>query len=183
MTEYLVYRIGSNAANQSMCDRAILGTIEAGFANLPTAWETMEGVIVPKDITEACVRLAVATCFLACGGERVIERDILSRHIDEYRRTETPPDRKRVIEAKAARLGQGGWHIGRGRSERELHLKKGVSYSEALKQAGGRSLLFQHVRGGHFRRVRFGPGKLQHRVQFFDDITVRPDLPPKPILR
>lgn len=158
-------------------------TIEDGFANLPIAHETMQGVLMPIELTEACIRLAVAVCFLACGGERVIERDVLSRHLDEYRREGTSPDRKMQIEATALRNGLGGWHIGRGRSERELRLRKGLSYEDAIREAGGRQLLYQHIRGGHFRRVRYGPKLASERVQYIDSVMVRPDLPPKPIDR
>lgn len=157
------------------------GTIEEAFAKLPP--DPVEfGVAMPREITEACVRLAIATCFLASGGSRVLERDILSRHLDAYLKEPQQSPLRAKWEAKSLKYGLGGWHVGRGRQERELHLG-GKSYHDALRESGGRSLFYQHKRRGHFRVVRFGPQKQQARVDWQDELVIRKDLPPKPLDR
>ena len=143
-----------------------------------------DGHTVPASIMEACYRLVVAVYFLATGSHKVLEQDVLSKHLKKYR--ELDPDNtlhqkeKKLIERMAKDKGKFGWNIGRGLEDRHLKLPRGVTYEEAVREAGGRELLYQHVRGGHWHTVRYGHGRQKQKVVWFDRTTVRPDLPPAP---
>jgi hypothetical protein len=140
------------------------------------------GLCVPESIIEACVRLSIATCFLATGSHKVLEYDVLTKHLDAYREEKEKNAAKRKdYEKQAKKKGKFGWNIGGGRTKRGLKLPNGVSYSSACKSAGGRELLYQHVRGGHWHTVRYGEGRQKIKVVWFEPTTVRGDLPPAPM--
>ena len=63
-----------------------------------------------------------------------------------------------------------------------LKLPAGVSYEEAIRRAGGREFLYQHMRGGHWHTVKYGVERKLEKVMWFDETVVRPDLPPKPVI-
>lgn len=157
-------------------------TIEKAFDTLPIDHHSVsKGVRVPESIIEACVRLTVAVCFLATGSSKVLEYDVLSKHLDLYRSAND--EKKKYYEQKAKNRGKHGWHIGRGRTDRQLDLPRGMSYAAVVEAGsnGGRRLLYQHQRCGHWHVVWFGPGRQEKRIEWFDEITVKKDLPPKPI--
>lgn len=136
--------------------------------------------IIPYSIMDACCRLSVATCFLSTGSHKIIEYDVLAKHLQAYRELEDE-NKKNYYETKAKEKGKFGWNIGTGRGDRNLKLPRGISYEEAYRNAGGRELLFQHVRGGHWHTVRCGKRKEDIKVVWFEDTVVRKDLPPKPL--
>jgi hypothetical protein len=136
---------------------------------------------IDKELMDALLRLVVAVHFLATGAHKILEFDVLSRHLAAYRQAEKNSSERKEYEKKAREKGKFGWNIGRGKDDRALKLRKGISYSQACKEAGGRELLYQHIRGGHWHTVKYGPKYSQEKVVWFDDTTVRPDLPPKPI--
>lgn len=159
------------------------GTIEEGFGKIkhPTA---EVGVNVPDEIMDASIRLSIAVCFLAVGGGRVVERDILSRHLEAYLAEREDSPKRQAWEEKSIKYGLGGWHIGRDRCERGLSFTRGVQYADAVRDGqSGRSLLFTHWRGAHFHTYRKGPGRNQLEVKWIEPIQVRKDLPPKPLKR
>lgn len=138
---------------------------------------------MPVSVQEAVIRLIVGVHFLATGAHKILEYDVLSKHLAAYRELEKDNPKRREYEDKAKDKGKFGWNIGFGRSERGLKLPAGVTYEQAIKGAGGdRELLYQHMRGGHWHTVRYGEGRKLDKVVWFDETVVRPDLPPKQIL-
>lgn len=156
-------------------------TIEDGFKALPLAPSSKVGVQMPESIFDACTRLAVAVCFLASGASRVLEKDILQRHLDQYRKEPEGSDNRKRWEEKSVRYGLTGWHIGRDKTGRALSLNRGMTYAEAIESGDHKQLMWQHERGGHFHIVRCGTGRKETRIAWYDQVTVRPDLPPKPL--
>jgi hypothetical protein len=137
---------------------------------------------VPVSIQDAILRLIVGVHFLATGSHKILEYDVLSRHLDAYRRLKEDDPKRIEYETKAKEKGKFGWNIGAGRSDRWLKLPAGISYEQAIKNAGGnRELLYQHLRGGHWHTVKYGKDRKLDKVVWFDETTVRPDLPPKQI--
>jgi hypothetical protein len=137
---------------------------------------------VAKNVIDACVRLVVATCFLATGSHKVLEYDVLTKHLNAYREEKNKNKAKRKdYEVKAKKKGKYGWNIGGGMRGRSLKLPNGVDFETACKNAGGRELLYQHVRGGHWHTVRYGEGRQKIKVVWFEPTTVRGDLPPAPM--
>jgi len=132
-------------------------------------------------LQEALYRLIIAVLFLSTGSHKILEYDVLSKHLAAYRALEANSPKRKEYEAKAKREGKNGWNIGYGRSERGLKLPAGVTYEEALRQAGNRELLYQHTRGGHWHTVKIGEGRKDFKVVWYEETTVRPDLPPAPL--
>ena len=155
-------------------------TIEQGFGNIVDS-NPLEGVVLPASIIEACVRLVVGVCFLATGSHKILEYDVLRKHLEAYQALKEDHPKRQFYKDKAKRIGKFGWHIGRGRNYRELTLPRGITYADAVHGAGGRHLLYQHSRGGHWHTVRFGQKLSQEKVVWYDEIIVKPTLPPKPI--
>jgi hypothetical protein len=142
-----------------------------------------EDYLIPHFIMDACVRLVVATIFLATGSHKVLEYDVLAKHLNAYREEREANSKKRKsYENKAKQKGKFGWNIGSGRGNRGLKLPNGTSYAKACQDAGGREHLYQHVRGGHWHTVKYGKGRQEIKVVWFEETTVRKDLPPKPII-
>jgi len=138
---------------------------------------------IPTEIKEACVRLVVGVCFLSTGSHKIFEYDVLGDLLEKYRQlAEDSPERKR-IEEKSKKRGKYGWNIGRGFDGRYLTLPRGVTYTEAVRAAGGRERLYQHKRGGHWRELIPGVDKpwKEYKVIWIDAMEIRPDLPPKPL--
>lgn len=157
-------------------------TIEEGFTRDAVVNKDHNGVdySIPSSIVDACCRLTVAVAFLSTGSHKILEYDVLSKHLDAYRAIRDEKKRKEY-EDKAKEKGKFGWNIGHGRGDRHLQIPRGISYEQACREAGGRELLYQHVRGGHWHTVRCGAGKEDIKVVWFEDTVVRKDLPPKPL--
>jgi len=138
---------------------------------------------VPASIVEACFRLVVGICFVSTGSQKVLERDVLSKHLNAYRERMAEGDTKKCkeIERKAKDKGKFGWNVGIDRHGRHLVLPKGVTYEDAVNKAGGRHLLYQHERGAHWHLYWTGEGRKTPVVKWVEETTVRSDLPVKPI--
>ena len=136
--------------------------------------------VVPDCIVDACARLSIAVIFLSTGSHKILEYDVLAKHLEVYRK-EQNKNKKRHYEHQAQSKGKHGWNVGSGRGDRGLKLPSGVSYEQACKEAGGRELLYQHVRGGHWHTVRYGEGRKDIKVVWFEETVVRKDLLPKPM--
>jgi hypothetical protein len=80
------------------------------------------GVCVPRELQARCLRLVVSVCFLATGGDRLVEPDVLGKDLAAYIEAQRRDDRQRVqqIVERAARRGKRGWHVGQ--QERSLPL-------------------------------------------------------------
>jgi hypothetical protein len=159
-------------------------TIEQGIKIQAVSDFDLEGnhFSIPVEVIDACIRLTVATMFLATGSHKVLEFDVLAKHLNAYREMrETNAEKRKGYEDKAKQKGKFGWNIGSGRGDRGLKLPNGTSYAKACQDAGGRELLYQHVRGGHWHTVKYGKGRKEIKVVWFEETTVRKDLLPKPL--
>lgn len=129
------------------------------------------GLEVSSDVLAAAIRVAVGACLLANGADdRVVEHDVLNKHVTRYRDAKTEEAKEALFE-KAKRRGKFGWVVGR---EISLPSRK-VSSGESA--GSGVQLKSSHWRKGHFHRVRYGPGKSLVKVAWYRPIIVRPDLP------
>jgi hypothetical protein len=146
--------------------------IEEAFNRLPME-KDIPGVCVPRELQARCLRLVVSVCFLATGGDRLVEPDVLSKDLAAYIEAQRRDDRQRVTQLvqRAVRRGKRGWHVGQYERFRPLasHAVRGHGEGE-----GGGSLHFQHQRRAHFRLLP------SQKVTFIRQATVRPDLPPPP---
>lgn len=156
-------------------------TIDECFEPIADVGHEDTGAIIPASIVEAVLRLTVGVCFLATGSHKILEYDVLKKHLAQYRRLHEENQKRKELEKKAKRLGKFGWNIGIDKEGRHLSLPRGVTYAEAIRNAGGRELLYQHVRGGHWHKIRYGEKHSKVKVVWIDATKVRPDLPPKPI--
>lgn len=138
---------------------------------------------VPVSISDACLRICIATAFLSTGSHKVLEYDVLAKHLQLYRelKAQGQDDKMRDLERKAKEKGKFGWHIGNGRQQRELSLPRGMDYNTAHNEAGGRELLYSHVRGGHWHTVVCGEKRAKRKIEWFEPTIVRADLPLKPL--
>jgi hypothetical protein len=138
--------------------------------------------IVPAEIVEACFRLVIGIYFISTGSQKVLEYDVLSKHLTAYQQMRDKGDwaKCKEYERQARAKGKYGWNVGIDRKGRDLILPKGVTYEDAVKQAGGSHLLYRHHRGGHWHLYWTGTGKQTPVVKWVDETVVRPDLPIKP---
>ncbi len=135
--------------------------------------EDMPGIVIPNEIMTNCLRLCAAVCFLATGADRIVEVDVLNR--DMLRYAQADEERQKVIRQRAIRLGKHGWTVGR---DRELIFPSRSRSSEESQSTGRHT--HQHQRSGHFHVVRYGKGREDAKVQWYRQLTVRPDLPAPP---
>ena len=141
---------------------------------------------VPASIIEACFRILIGIYFVSTGSQKVLEYDVISKHLDAYRKMREEGKNKEAknYEAKAKKKGKFGWNVGPGRKNRHLILPKGVTYDEAMREAGSRELLYQHTRGGHWHLYWVGSKESQKPiVKWVEETVVKPDLPIRPIKR
>jgi len=147
--------------------------IEEAFYRLPIE-ENIPGVQVPRELQARCLRLVVSVCFLATGGDRLVEPEVLSKDLAAYMEAQKRGDQERIAQmaAKAVRRGKKGWHVGQQERFRPL-ASCAVHYDEG--EGGTRGpLSHQHQRRAHFRLLP------TQKVTFVRQTTVRPDLPPPP---
>ncbi len=152
--------------NESHCSRVQDGYIKDG------------GVDIPLALTDACLRIAVAVTFLATGGDKIVECDVLNRdllrYLDAKKRGDT--EKQTRIVTRARRNRKHGFTMGR-----EITLPGRTASHTG--EGEGQVLQHQHQRGAHWHWVRHGPGKAKMKLMFFGQITVRPDLPADPNAR
>jgi hypothetical protein len=119
-------------------------------------------------------RVVCATCFLSTGGDKLVEPDVLNKHVERLTRASTAVEVSELHE-KAKNRGKFGWTIGR----RERVFPNPI-YDSTKGPPTERELHYQHQRCGHFHVVRYGANREQWRVQWYRQTTVRPDLPAPP---
>jgi hypothetical protein len=119
----------------------------------------------------SAIRLALGTCLLATNADKVIEADVLNRHVERYRHSADPHVREELFE-RAKHRGKFGWLVGR---EISLPSTLRPARDESGEQRG--ELTRSHLRRGHFHTVLYGKGRSQAKVLWFKPVLVRPDLP------
>jgi len=139
---------------------------------------------IPSSVIEACFRCLVGIYFVSTGSQKVLEYDVISKHLNAYRKMREEGDKKaKQYEEKAKKKGKYGWNVGPDRKDRHLILPKGITYDEALREAGSRELLYQHTRGGHWHLYWVGMNRTKPIIKWVEETTVRKDLPIRPIKR
>lgn len=123
------------------------------------------------------IRLAVGTCLLATNADKVLEADVLNKHVQRYRNADAVE--QKAIHQKAIKRGKHGWLVGR-----EISLPSLYGCSETHTDDGvHRQLTRSHLRRGHFHTVRHGKGRALTKVQWFKPVIVRSDLPASEVTR
>ena len=122
-----------------------------------------------------CLRIAFGVMFCATGSHKVLEYDVLKKHLDAYEKLKDGDRNKRKkYEALAKKKGKFGWCIGR--DGRELNLPNGVS--DCVKKGlGQRELSHSFIRGGHWRMQAYGYKRSKRKPVWIETTQVRPDLP------
>ena len=160
-------------------------TIETALLRMQEPSKLMDqdvGLHVPIEIITNAVRVVVATAFLVTGADKLVEADLLTKHLDRYLRVKDPDEREALgkdLHKKAEARGKRGWTIGRG-LDREILVPRRRHDSDPESAGMGHELQFQHIRGPHWHTYRVGQGRQGVKVKFVLPTTVRPDLPPKP---
>lgn len=139
-------------------------------------------------------RVGLSVAFLASGGDKIIEPDVLNTDFNAYldlvnRRDRAEETRQRSVGEEAAeaidelhrratsRRRGVGYTVGR----RETILgQRGTTHSRTGTEGKSWELTHQHQRGGHIHRFRVGPGRNDVIRKWIPQLTVRPDLPPDP---
>jgi hypothetical protein len=156
------------------------------FVDTPAMENSFTDETIPASVIEACFRILIGIYFVSTGSQKVLEYDVISKHLNAYQkmREEGNKDKSEEYEKKAKKKGKFGWNVGANRRGRNLILPKGVTYDEAFKQAGSRELLYRHTRGGHWHT--YWTGSKDNRkdiVKWVEETTVRSDLPIRPLKR
>ena len=127
---------------------------------------------IPLELTNQLLRLAVSVCFLATGSDKLISPDVLSKDVAAWLEAVRKRDNERrtVIEARAERRGKKGWNVGVG----ERHFVR-PRHERSDSEGTGRELSYQHQRSCHFRTLP------SEKVIFIRQMTIRADLPTKPV--
>lgn len=145
----------------------------------PTPEGDMEKMI------DACWRIAISVCFLATGGDRLIEPDILNKdfrsYLDAVNANRVEEIARLHAKATKKRDGRIGYTIGR--SDHILGRRAYDVDHTATKDAGGRPLKYRHTRQAHFHLYWTGAGRKEAKINFVRMLVIRPDLPPAPEIR
>jgi len=129
-------------------------------------------------------RIGIAIAFLATGGDKVIQADVLNKDLAKYLEAvnkNREQDVQQLADKATRRRNQKGFTIGRpSGNERILGQRSQQPAGES--EHTGRALQFQHQRAGHIHRYWTGPGKTIPVHKFVSQVTVRPDLPPPAVV-
>ncbi len=124
--------------------------------------------------------LVLSVCFLATGGDKLIEPDVLNRDFASYleavNKRDSAKAKELVRRAACMRYGAPGFTIGR----EETLLGRRAANREDGDFGGpgdGRELRYQHQRSGHFHKYWTGPNRDNLTVKWVNQLTVRADLP------
>lgn len=128
--------------------------------------------------------VALSTAFLATGGDKLIEPDVLNSDFAAYLAAVNKRDAAAAaaLAAKAQRTrnGRPGFTVGRHEAILGRRADGGRDDEEV---GGGCGLSHQHQRKGHFHKYWSGPDRDRLTVKWVKQLTVRPDLPLAPDYR
>lgn len=132
------------------------------------------------DLLRRLVRVAVSVCFLATGGDALVDPDVLNDDFSAYLAAVNRRDGSsvKILHDRATSVrGSIGYTVGR--PEAVLG-RRAVGGGDA--SVDGDELRYQHQRSAHFHRywVKDESGARRMVVKFVRQTTVRPDLPAKP---
>ncbi len=123
------------------------------------------------------LKLALGISLLATGSQKILEYDVLSKHLEAYRKMRDKGDVSecRRIEDIAKKKGKYGWNIGRP-AERRLPLSVGNSYDSG-ECNGGSHHHYRSYRCGHWHIYHTGAHRTKVKIVWLNPTVVRPDLP------
>jgi hypothetical protein len=135
-----------------------------------------------EELLRLSYRVSLAVCFLATGGDKVVDPDTLNKDFRAYLEAVNRNDREAISSmrrrAAEARGGNIGFVIGK--REAVLGRRAYDVDTTATTDAEGRQLQYRHVRNAHFHKYWTGPGRTVEALKFIRMLVVRPDLPPDP---
>lgn len=123
------------------------------------------------------LKLALGISLLATGSQKILEYDVLSKHLEAYRemRDKGNVSECRRIEDIAKKKGKYGWNIGKP-VERRLPLSVGNSYDSG-ECNGGSHHHYRSYRCGHWHIYHTGTHRTKVNIRWLNPTVVRPDLP------
>lgn len=136
------------------------------------------------EINRHMMSIALSVCFLATGGDKLVEPDVMNPDFASYLAAVNSKDKKTVaaLSAKAQRVrnGQPGFVVGR----QESLLGRRVEGTRVDGPIGqGQGLTYTHQRKGHVHTFWGGTNRDQLIMKWVAQHTVRGDLPPNPNAR
>lgn len=134
-----------------------------------------KGHHISNECLLAAARLAVGICLLATNAHKLIEHDVLNKHVERYRKS-NEAERNNFFE-RAKQRGKHGWLLGR-----ELSIPS-IAVTNKGETGTRGELTRAHLRRGHFHLVLYGVKKSLTRVDWFPPTVVRPDLLPSKSVR
>lgn len=133
------------------------------------------------EVDSAVLAIALSVCFLATGGDKLVEPDVLNKDFDAYLRAVNTRSVSEVssLHAKATKTrGRIGYSVGR--SESLLGRRAYDVDTTTNTDNQGRELKWRQKRKAHFHTYRTGPGRQNREVKFIRMLIIRPDLPVRP---
>jgi hypothetical protein len=134
------------------------------------------------DAIEQCWRIGLSVCFLATGGERWIDPDVLNKDFNAYLEAVNKKDQTAVgqFQRRATRArNQVGYTLGK--AEALLGRRAWDVDTKTTKHSDGSPLKWRQIRNAHTHRYWVGSGadrRLEKR--FIRMLIIRPDLPINP---
>jgi hypothetical protein len=136
----------------------------------------VQQILITSPMLAKCIRTAFGVMFCATGAHKVLEYDVLSKHLDAYRKLKGDDTKERnKYRQLTKKKGRNGWSIGR--DGRKLSLPNGIT-PPSKKGSGSRKLRNSFLRGAHWRRQACGPKWSKHKYISIRQTVIRPDLPP-----
>lgn len=152
--------------------------LEEAFSELPMDPNYRSGIQVPESLMAGMLRLAVGVALLATSASKVVEPDVLAKHLEAYRVASEA--RRKELVAKAHRAGKIGWKVHNPDIPRQLVGCLSAAVQDSYEaRSSGRPLKYSHVRRAHWHLVRYGEKHSLVKPMLFAETTVRKDLPRK----
>jgi len=125
---------------------------------------------------EKSIKLALGVSLLATGSQKILQPDVLSKHLNAFNEMRAKGDTAgcKAIVAKARQKGKFGWNVGKP-TDRRLPLSQNPSYPRSEGKGGRR--IWGSIRCGHWHKYRVGAGRKTVKIMWVNPTVVRPDLP------
>lgn len=136
------------------------------------------GVAPDTALRMAILRIVCGVSLLATSSHKVVEPEVLTKHIEQYK--SASESRRKELVRKAIARGKHGYRVKNPDHERVLV----GSLMDAIRDEHdcaktGRTLKYSHLRRAHWHIVRCGPQHSQTKVMLFAETEVKKGLPRK----
>lgn len=127
-------------------------------------------------------RVALSVCFLATGGDRLVEPDVLNKDFNAYLDAVNAKrlDEVKRLHDKATKVREGAVGYTVGKADAILGRRAYDVDTTATTDEKGRELKYRHYRQPHWQTFWTGKGRTTPVVRFIRLLVIRPDLPPPP---